>query len=86
MGRNRFGFHVPPFNSVHHLHLHVLVGPLKITRAWKYQPGMWYWATLNEVIDKISNVNLAQPSQNMAIHNSEPASAVSRGHAGVPTA
>jgi Scavenger mRNA decapping enzyme C-term binding len=25
----RTGFHVPPFNSVHHLHMHVIVPPFK---------------------------------------------------------
>ncbi|ORZ34931.1 HIT domain-containing protein [Catenaria anguillulae PL171] len=47
----RFGFHVPPFNSVHHLHLHVLVGPIKTSRKYKYYVS-WF-ATLEDVIRQL---------------------------------
>src|SRR4051812_46991279 len=35
---NRLGYHIPPFNSVQHLHLHVLSLPLKSRwREFKYR-------------------------------------------------
>ncbi|KAI8601127.1 HIT-like domain-containing protein, partial [Dissophora ornata] len=41
---SKLGFHVPPFNTVDHLHLHVLGGAMKSNfRKLKYQTGrMWY--------------------------------------------
>ncbi|KAI8583091.1 hypothetical protein K450DRAFT_224182 [Umbelopsis ramanniana AG] len=47
----RMGFHVPPFNSVNHLHLHVLSLPFKnLWRKLKYQPSMPWFAPVNDVM------------------------------------
>jgi hypothetical protein len=32
----KMGFHIPPFSSVHHLHLHVLVPPYNFRGKFKY--------------------------------------------------
>ncbi|KAL7746283.1 hypothetical protein RI367_008354 [Sorochytrium milnesiophthora] len=44
----RLGFHVPPFNSVYHLHLHILVEPIKMSRRYKYASGVWWFRSLDE--------------------------------------
>ncbi|KAI9311330.1 HIT-like domain-containing protein [Dichotomocladium elegans] len=50
----RFGFHVPPFNSIDHLHLHVLGLPFKNTfRKLKYSPGMPWFAEASQVLDRL---------------------------------
>lgn len=53
----RFGFHLPPVNSVDHIHLHCFVLPIT---SWKYNWLVYGWG-LNSVesvikkIDKIQN-------------------------------
>ncbi|GAA5887067.1 hypothetical protein JCM5296_001584 [Sporobolomyces johnsonii] len=39
-GRQRLGFHIPPFFSVNHLHLHLLSLPLPFPSSLKYRPSI----------------------------------------------
>ncbi|KAF9546401.1 hypothetical protein EC957_009750 [Mortierella hygrophila] len=54
--QSRLGFHVPPFNTVDHLHLHVVGGVMKSNfRKLKYETGrMWYMdlTQLQATLDK----------------------------------
>jgi hypothetical protein len=45
---NRLGFHVPPFNSVNHLHMHVIGLPFKNKfRYLKYKVGLPWFMDIN---------------------------------------
>ncbi|RCH92592.1 hypothetical protein CU097_008187 [Rhizopus azygosporus] len=44
----RLGFHVPPFNSVNHLHMHVIGLPFKNKfRYLKYKVGLPWFMDIN---------------------------------------
>ena len=46
----RMGFHWPPFNSIKHLHLHVIFPESGINFIGRqiYRPGSFYFATVDE--------------------------------------
>ncbi|KAJ9470805.1 Bifunctional adenosine 5prime-phosphosulfate phosphorylase/adenylylsulfatase HINT4 [Diplonema papillatum] len=49
-------FHVPPYNSIDHLHLHMIVGPyVSVFDSIKHQPAWWKaWTTsLDEVLSRL---------------------------------
>lgn len=49
-----FAFHVPPFNSIDHLHLHCMIPPY--TSLWariKYTPGTIWTHTLERVLARL---------------------------------
>jgi len=48
----RFGFHWPPFNSIKHLHLHVIYPVKNMSSLAKviYKPSSFYFATPEETI------------------------------------
>ncbi|KAJ1648258.1 hypothetical protein LPJ64_000414 [Coemansia asiatica] len=52
----RFGFHRPPFNSIHHLHMHCLGLPFKPKRAEKMFPknGSRWFMTTAQLVEKMS--------------------------------
>ncbi|KAG0355467.1 hypothetical protein BG005_005588 [Podila minutissima] len=51
---SRLGFHIPPFNTVNHLHLHVLGGKFKSAlRESKYEPGKIYYMELSQLLTKL---------------------------------
>ncbi|KAI9224836.1 HIT-like domain-containing protein [Blastocladiella britannica] len=50
------GFHVPPFTSVHHLHMHVLVLPIRLRRMYKYSGIAGWFITLEDTIKRLESV------------------------------
>jgi galactose-1-phosphate uridylyltransferase len=48
----RFGFHLPPFNSIDHLHLHCFIEPLT---SWKYDK-VYYGIVLNSIEDTLEKL------------------------------
>ncbi|KAF9429616.1 hypothetical protein BGZ76_001173 [Entomortierella beljakovae] len=56
----RLGFHVPPFNSVYHLHLHVIGGEFKShQKSLKYEVGSKRFMELGQLIAMLES----NPSQ-----------------------
>ncbi|KAJ1816241.1 hypothetical protein LPJ56_002410 [Coemansia sp. RSA 2599] len=53
----RFGFHRPPFNSIHHLHMHCLGLPFKPKRAEKMFPkdGSRWFMPVAQLVEKLSD-------------------------------
>lgn len=50
----RLGFHVPPFNSVNHLHMHVIGLPFKNKfRSLKYRIGYPWYADAKSVLNRL---------------------------------
>ncbi len=49
-----YGFHVPPFHSIDHLHLHCVTPPYRGWRALKYKPGTPWFVTVEELLDKLN--------------------------------
>ncbi|KAJ2778249.1 hypothetical protein GGI15_004235 [Coemansia interrupta] len=56
----RFGFHRPPFNSVHHLHMHCLGLPFKPKRAERMFPkdGSAWFMPAERLIEKMAAESL----------------------------
>ena len=52
----RFGFHLPPINSIDHIHLHCFIEPLS---AWKYNTLLYGWLfnTVDQTLEKLSKIN-----------------------------
>uniref|UniRef100_A0A7S1DS35 HIT domain-containing protein n=1 Tax=Hemiselmis andersenii TaxID=464988 RepID=A0A7S1DS35_HEMAN len=49
-----FGFHRPPFNSVHHLHLHCIKPPWR--QPWqpiRFQPGTLWFTTVGALLRRL---------------------------------
>lgn len=57
VGESYVGFHVPPFISVPHLHMHVIAPAAQIvhSKRMKYVPGsFWFW-TSTRVVEKLES-------------------------------
>ncbi|BFZ63567.1 hypothetical protein YB2330_004696 [Saitoella coloradoensis] len=65
----RIGFHVPPVNSVAHLHLHVIVPPWKPWwKRMKYPMGWWGWwgwwfEPVEKTIERVERLEAASQTQ-----------------------
>lgn len=53
----RLGFHLPPFNSVSHLHLHIISpeSQLPFLSRWVFKPDSWWFATADQILEKINS-------------------------------
>ncbi|KAF9427584.1 hypothetical protein BGZ94_004613 [Podila epigama] len=51
---SKLGFHIPPFNTVNHLHLHAIGGEFKSPlRESKYETGRIYYMELSQLLAKL---------------------------------
>lgn len=58
---SRLGFHIPPYNTVDHLHLHVLRGKFKPSKSVKYEIGKkWY----KDLLHLLSELEQERSKQN----------------------
>ncbi len=61
-GKYLYGFHVPPFNSVDHLHLHCFSLPfLDCLRQLKYLPKSPWFLTITDLIKKLERNAQTRP-------------------------
>jgi len=52
----QFGFHIPPFTSVRHLHLHCIALPFNESAAmYKYRDGDGMWIPYEKVLETLKN-------------------------------
>ena len=50
--QNRMGFHLPPFNSIDHLHLHILIGKFNGTLSkLEFYPKSYWYSTCDDMIE-----------------------------------
>ncbi|KAF5303681.1 hypothetical protein FQR65_LT00825 [Abscondita terminalis] len=53
----RIGFHVPPFNSIAHLHLH-FIAPVSDLSFWSriaFRPNTWWFATAEAILENLKS-------------------------------
>jgi len=51
----RLGFHVPPFNSVQHLHLHLITptSDMSFLGRMIFKPNSWWFVTSDYILDNL---------------------------------
>ncbi|EDO37394.1 predicted protein [Nematostella vectensis] len=56
------GFHWPPFNSIQHLHLHVIsdASQMRFASRHIYRPGSWWFATVDWMLEHLKKMKSAQ--------------------------
>ncbi|KAK3580946.1 hypothetical protein CHS0354_006970 [Potamilus streckersoni] len=57
----RFGFHWPPFNSVSHLHLHVIYPAADVTRGI-FKPNSFWFVTADWVLERLKKMRQTNDS------------------------
>uniref|UniRef100_A0A182NH94 Adenosine 5'-monophosphoramidase HINT3 n=1 Tax=Anopheles dirus TaxID=7168 RepID=A0A182NH94_9DIPT len=57
-----FGFHIPPFTSVKHLHLHAIapVGKMGFIARMIFKPNTWWFKTDEAIMQSITNDGISQ--------------------------
>ncbi|XP_029588743.1 histidine triad nucleotide-binding protein 3-like isoform X2 [Salmo trutta] len=58
-GRKRMGFHMPPFSSVPHLHLHVIApaSQMSIRSLSHYGPQSYWFITMDRMVQQLRTHN-----------------------------
>ncbi|KAJ8915762.1 hypothetical protein NQ315_004574 [Exocentrus adspersus] len=62
----RMGFHRPPFNSVAHLHLHMIspASQMPFLSRLVFKPNTWWFQSVEQILEKLNReVNEAQNSK-----------------------
>jgi diadenosine tetraphosphate (Ap4A) HIT family hydrolase len=56
----RLGFHLPPFNSISHLHLHVISPASQMSTISRliFKPHTWWFTSVEQILEKFSNSKL----------------------------
>lgn len=65
---HKFGFHVPPWNSVDHLHLHCFALPHRGCKAVKYQVTDTAWAGYMTAAQAVVRL---QPNEQEQLHTQQ---------------
>ncbi|KAG5879160.1 hypothetical protein JTB14_029962 [Gonioctena quinquepunctata] len=55
----RLGFHCPPFNSISHLHLHIIspASEMSFITGIVFKPNSWWFQSVDQILAKLSNGN-----------------------------
>ncbi|KAF9969810.1 Histidine triad nucleotide-binding protein 3 [Actinomortierella ambigua] len=58
---SKLGFHVPPFNTIDHLHLHVLGGEYRNSfRRKKYESDRMWYMDMSQLLEKVEKMKKIQ--------------------------
>lgn len=54
------GFHVPPFNSIKHLHLHGIAptSEIKFVGRWIFRPDSYWFKTVDTIVKSLPKSSL----------------------------
>ncbi|ENN75563.1 adenosine 5'-monophosphoramidase HINT3 [Dendroctonus ponderosae] len=54
----RMGFHLPPFNSVGHVHLHLIcpASNMSFIHRAMFKPNSWWFVEVSEILGKLSKL------------------------------